>query len=265
MQKSLMHIEPSFVADDQSPELAEPGESALHNPPVPTESFAALDTTSSYARCDAPLAQSSPASGVVVPFICMQLGRSLSSSSANSLRFLDRLDSINHISESVAVMNVGRSTDYCERNAFGFDHKMALRRRFSFICWIGAGTSGTFAPFLAAIVAESTEALDQSILPASPSLSNSTWWRRSHTPASCQSFKRRQQVLPLPQPISGGRYDQGSPVLSTKMMPVSAARLATLGRPPFGLAGSGGNSGSITSQNSSLSIGFAIPRFYRIS
>ncbi len=42
------------------------------------------------------------------------------------------------------------------------------------------------------------------------------------TPASFQSWSRRQQVMPQPQPISAGRSSQGMPVLRTKRMPVRA-------------------------------------------
>jgi hypothetical protein len=63
-------------------------------------------------------------------------------------------------------------------------------------------------------------------------------------PAVAQSRSRRQQVIPLPQPISWGRYSQGMPVFSTNKIPVSAARSGTRGRPPFGLGGSGGSNGA---------------------
>ena len=259
MQKCLVQIKPSFVADDQPLVLAQPCQRALDHPPVLAQLLAALNSFASNPRSDASLPQSTSAPPKVVPFVSMQLEWPLPPSSAYSSGLLDWLDSINHIGKSVTVMNIGRSADYRERNSFGVDHRsvatMALRARFSFIRRIGAGT---FAPFLAAMLAESTAARDQSILPASPSLSSSTWWSFSHTPACCQSRSLRQQVTPLPQPISGGRYSQGKPVFSTKMMPVSAARFGTLGRPSFGLGGSGGNSGSITSHSSSLSIGLAI-------
>ena len=45
-------------------------------------------------------------------------------------------------------------------------------------------------------------------------------------------------------------------------MPVSAARLDTRGRPPFGLGGSAGSSGAIPSHRSSVRSGFAMPRLY---
>ncbi len=48
-------------------------------------------------------------------------------------------------------------------------------------------------------------------------------------------------------------------------MPVSAARFDTRGRPPFGLGGSAGSSGSITSHSSSVRSGFAMLRLYPTS
>ncbi len=255
MEKSLVNVQPTLITDNQPLELVEPGERALYNPPVPAQPFTTFYATPSYPRSNAPRLQSSSASRVIVPLISMQLARPLPSSSAQHSPLLYGLDSVHYISESVGVVHVSRSADYRERYSSGFDHNMALRRRFALICGV---RPCTLPPFLAATVALSTEARDQSILPASPSLSSSTWCRRSHTPASCQSLRRRQQVEPLPQPISGGRYDHGKPVLSTNIMPVSAARLDTRGRPPFGLGGSGGKSGSITSHSSSLNIGFAM-------
>jgi hypothetical protein len=255
MQKSLVNVQSTLVPNNQPLELVEPGKGALHNPAVPAQPLAALYSSSGNSRSYASLAQRSPAPLKVVPFVSVQLGRPLPSSPAKQRSLLDRLDSINHVSKSVRVVNVGRCADYGERNSLGVDHNMALRTRFALICGV---RPCTLPPFLAGTLAESTAARDQSILPASPSLSNSTWCKRSHTPAACKSLSRRQQVLPLPQPISGGKYDQGKPVLSTNMMPVRAARFDTRGRPPFGLAGSGGKSGSITSHSPSVSNGFAI-------
>lgn len=250
-----MDVQPPLISDNQALELVEPCEGTFDNPPVPAQPLAALHSSSGNPRNYAPLAECSPAPLKVVPFVSVQLGGSLPSSSAKHSPLLDGLDGVHHISKSVGVVNVSRSADYGERDTFGFDHNMALRTRFALICGV---RPCTLPPFLAATLAESTAARDQSILPASPSLSKSTWCNFSHTPASCHSLRRRQHVLPLPQPISGGRYDQGKPVLTTKMMPVRAARFDTRGRPPFGFAGWGGNSGSITSHSSSVSNGLAI-------
>src|SRR5215218_7945941 len=87
---------------------------------------------------------------------------------------------------------------------------------------------------------------------ASPRRSKSTRCSFSHTPASSQSRRRRQQVLPEPQPISWGSISQGMPLLRTKMMPDKAARSSTRGRPPRGFGGSGGSRGSMSSHSSSV-------------
>jgi hypothetical protein len=125
---------------------------------------------------------------------------------------------------------------------------MALRARFAAIRRVRADGD---APFLAETLALSSAARLQSIRSAAPSRSRSARWSRSQTPACCQSRSRRQQVTPEPQPISGGSSSHGMPLLSTKRMPVRAARSGTRGRPPLGLGGSDGNSGSMMAHNSS--------------
>jgi hypothetical protein len=64
--------------------------------------------------------------------------------------------------------------------------------------------------------------------------------------------------MPLPQPISCGKYSQPQPVRNTNKMPVSARRFSIGGRPPLGLTFAGGNSGSIRFHNASVSSGLAI-------
>jgi len=67
---------------------------------------------------------------------------------------------------------------------------------------------------------------------------------RSQTASCCQSRRRRQQVIPDPQPSSFGNICHGIPLRSTTRMPVTPARSGTGGRPPFGRGGEGGRSGS---------------------
>ena len=60
------------------------------------------------------------------------------------------------------------------------------------------------------------------------------WCSFCHTPAACQSRKRRQQVMPLPKPRDGGRFSQGMPVSRTNNIPLSAASslmVRVLGQP----------------------------------
>ena len=140
-----------------------------------------------------------------------------------------------------------------QRDAAGIRKEMMLRARLAAIRRIRAGV---VPPFFAGTLLESRAARDQSSWPASPNASSSTWWSAYHTPASCQSRSRRQQVMPLPQPISCGSISHGMPLFRTKMIPVRQARSGTRGWPPLGLGRSGGRSGSITAQSSSLTNGF---------
>jgi hypothetical protein len=159
-------------------------------------------------------------------------------------------------------MDIGGRQGYGERDSVSVGHNVALRARFATIRWIRPGFS---APPGAGTLAESSDARDQSIRSACPSLSSSTWCTRRHTPASCQSRRRRQHVIPLPHPISCGSISQGIPLRSTNRIPVSATRFGTRGRPPFGLGGSGGSSGSMIAHSPSGSNGFAMRLLYHTS
>jgi hypothetical protein len=68
-----------------------------------------------------------------------------------------------------------------------------------------------------------------------------------------------EQVMPEPQPSSCDSISQGIPLLSTKMMPLSALRSSTRGRPPLGFAGSAGSKGAMTAHSSSVTSCCAIP------
>lgn len=93
----------------------------------------------------------------------------------------------------------------------------------------------------------STTALDQSIWPPRESQFNRAKWIRSQTPACCQSRKRLQHVIPDPQPISCGNISHGMPLRRTNKMPLRQARSDNRGLRPFGLGGSCGKRGSISS------------------
>jgi hypothetical protein len=76
----------------------------------------------------------------------------------------------------------------------------------------------------------------------------------------CQSRKRRQHVMPDPQPSSCGSSPQGIPLRRTKRMPMRHARSGIRGRPPFGRVGGTGRSGAIRSHNRSGNSTAAINR-----
>src|SRR5215218_3359503 len=237
MEERLVDVVSALVAHRKPAILAQPSQRTLHHPPVPSQLLARVDPTAGDACLYAPLPQGLAAAGEVVGFVGMQL-----------LGALARLDAIHGLFQNLRVMDVGGAEDYREREASSVCHNMALRARLSLIRRIRAGSS---APLFAGTLAESKEALSQSIRSASPKRSKSTRWSSSHTPASCQSRNLRQQVDPDPQPISFGSISQGMLLFKTKTMPARAARSSMRGLPPLGFGGSSGNRGSMISQSSS--------------
>jgi len=226
---------------------------SLHHPTMPTQLLTRLDALACDAWRDASPSKLPSLVARVIGFVGMQLRGPFSGAAA---RALDWANSINGFFQHPYVVDVRPRQSYRERDALAFDHKMALRALFAAIRWI---LPGLIAPPTAATLEESSDALDQSMRSASPKRSSSIWCNFFQTPASCHSRSLRQQVIPLPQPISGGRYSHGSPVESTKRMPRSTSRFAMRGLPPLVLGGSGGSNGSMTAQSSSVINGFAMP------
>ena len=254
-----MDVISSLIANLQPTMAIEPGQCPLHHPAVAPEALAGVDAPPGNARSDASLSQGLPTAGEVIGFVRVQLVRSLPRSPS---RTFDRFNGIDRRLQHLGVMDIGRRLGYGERDPVSVCHNMALRARFAAICRIRSGFS---APPGAGTLAESSDARDQSIWSASPSRSSSIWCILRHTPASCQSRKRRQQVMPLPQPISWGSISQGMPLRNTNRIPVNAARFATLGRPPLGLGGSGGSNGSMIAHSSSGNSGFPMRLLYHKS
>src|SRR5215211_6721954 len=248
MEERLVDVRPPLIAHRQPAILAQPRQRTLHHPPVPSQLLARVDPTAGDAWGYIPPPQGLPAAGEVVGFVGVQLLRALARPSGFPTRPLDRLDAIHGLLQNLRVMDVCGAENYCERDTSSVCHNMALRVRLSLICRIRAGS---LAPLLAGTLAESKEALSQSIRSASPRRSKSTRCSSSHTPTSCQSRNLRQQVDPDPQPISSGSISQGMPLFNTKTMPARAARSGTRGLPPLGFDGSSGNRGSMISQSSS--------------
>jgi len=248
----------TLIADSKPTIVVQPGKGALNHPSMPAQSLAALHSFACYAAFDPSLAKSRSTSSVVIRLVSVPLVWTKARTPPLTTRALDRLDAVHHLFKHHTVMDVSTGQFHTKGYSFGFDHNVALRARFALICGVAPNSRGFGIPFftpLARTVSESKLALDQSILSASPKRLSSARCSLRHTPACCQSRNLRQQVTPLPQPISWGSISQGRPLRSTKMIPARAARSGTRGRPPFGLGGSWGRSGSIISHNSSVTNG----------
>ena len=216
-----MDVRPPLIAHHQPAILAQPRQRTLHHPPVPSQLLARVDPTAGDAWGYIPPPQGLPAAGEVVGFVGVQLLRALARPSGFPTRPLDRLDAIHGLLQNLRVMDVCGAENYCERDTSSVCHNMALRVRLSLICRIRAGC---LTPLFAGTLAESQEALSQSIRSASPRRSKSTLWSSSHTPASCQSRKRRAAGRTRSAAISFGSISQGMPLFKTKTMPARATR-----------------------------------------
>lgn len=244
-----MNILSALVANPKPAELGSPGMGPLDYPTMPPEAVFGLDPFACDAGADTAFPARTAAPGVVVTLISVQLVRTKSwpaSWSGNGR------NAIQQIVQNFGIVNVGGCQEHSQRNTFSIDEKMVFRARFAFVRRVGPSL---FGPFFAATVAESTAARLQSISPARPNFSKNTRCRRCQTPAVCHSLSRRQQVIPLPQPISLGSISQGMPLRRTNRIPVRAARSDTRGRPPFGRGFSEGNKGAICSHSLSSRIG----------
>jgi hypothetical protein len=255
-----MDVVSALIADREPAILRKPGQCALHYPPVPTQFAAALYALSCYAALYPALSQSSLALFVVVGFVGVQFLGTLPRSAPTGT--LDGLYSVDEFFEDHRVVDVCGRENYRQWDALSVRNKVALRALLSFIRRIRCGF---WTPLLAGMEAESSEARSQSIWSASPRRSSKMRCSLSHTPASCHSLRRRQQLIPDPQPISFGSISQGMPLLRTKTMPVRAARSSMRGLPPWGFGGSGGRSGWMVSHISSVTSSLAMYSAYPIN
>ena len=251
-EEGLVDVGAAFVAHAQTPKAVEPGKGAFDHPAMTTEVSRTVLPAPGDAREDAARPQGCPAAGIVVAFVGVELLGPMAWSSTSARNGWHRIDGC---FEHFGVMHVGGREYRCQGQPAALYHKVALRARAAAIDRIRAGF---LAPFCAGIEHESRHARLQSSRSASARRCKSTQCKTSHTPCSCQSRSRRQQVMPEPQPISGGSSSHGVPVRSTKMMPVSTARSGSRGRPPRGRGWVGGKIGSTSSQSLSLTNGLAI-------
>ena len=172
------------------------GQRPFHDPPVPPKPCTALDTAPSDAGLGVAAGQSATAAAMIVSLVGVELAGPAPGWSPG---LPDGRDGIDHLFQHDAVMNVGSCQADCERNALRIGDDVPLGARLAAIRRVWTCRR---APLLAATEALSRAARLKSMALRRPRRSRRTRWRRSHTPAFCQSRRRRQQVIPEPQPIS---------------------------------------------------------------
>ena len=209
IEEGLVQLFSSFIPDRQAAVVVEPGHRALHDPTVAPQPSPVLDPLARDADLDAAAMQVAAAVPHVVALVRVQLVRAAAWPAAGPL---DRSDRLHDGLEDRLVWALRPGQARRQWEAPAVDRDMPLGARLAAIGRIRADGS---PPFFARRLALSTHTRDQSIRSAAPSLSRRTRWRACHTPASCQSRSRRQQVLPLPQPSASGNAFQPMPVLRT--------------------------------------------------
>lgn len=254
-EESAVHVAVALVADTEAAELMEPAERALDDPALAAQAAAVGRAAFREVRHDALGAQARAVGRAIVGAVAVEAA----DLGAQPVGQIDE-----QREELAGVVVVGRRD---------------RRRQWDALCvgqdvMLGAGLGPVDRvrprlgpPKTARTLLESTATRDQSIFPARSSRRMSAVCSRSHTPAASHARRRRQQVIPLPQPSSCGKSSQPMPVFKTKMIPASARRSSMRLRPGYRRRrGFGtGNSGAISSHNLSSTSGFAIPRVDHIS
>lgn len=246
-----MDVDSPFVANPKTAVLMEPADRALDDPAGGAETAAVCGPAMGEHGLNVPLSQLGLVRLRVVRAVALDARRAEARAPAFALERRDGVDEREELGDVVSIRTSERDH---QREALRFGEDMVLAARPRAIRRIGTRLG---PPFTARMLELSTTARDQSIWPAWWNASSSARWSFFHAPAACQSRSRRQQVIPDPQPISLGRYSQGQPLISTKMIPVNAARSGTRGRPVF-CRDRRGRCGSISSHSASSTKGFAI-------
>ncbi len=235
-----------LIPNSQSAELMQPSNTAFDHPASFPQTAAMRCSPSRQFAVNTTHLQSVAMRLRIVSPITLHTPRFSTRASSFTRNWRDRIHQWQQLSDVVAV---GLGQHHAQRNAVRFDEDMVLAARFT---PIGRVWACFFPPCTARINELSTITRDRSSLSAPRSCDNNTACSRSQTPAFCQSRKRRQQVMPDPQPISCGNISHGMPVCNTNRIPVRARRSSNRLRPGYRCRrGVTGSSDSIIDQSPS--------------
>ena len=252
-----MNIVSFFITNPKPPILVQPGKTPLYNPAINPQAAAVFSPAFGQHRDNSFFPQLTAMVFAIIAAISQQAIRFFDGAAHLTGHRGNRLYQRHQLRH---IMTIGAGHPDGQRNPLSFRYQMVFRAFFSAIRGIGAGFC---PPKTARTEAESTTAREKSIWSACRNLFNKRRWILSHTPASCQSRSRRQQVMPLPHPISLGKSSQPMPVLRTNKIPVKAARSGMGFRPGYRKRRFRfGMTGSIISHKSSSKIGFAMSRLH---
>ena len=251
----------AFGAHEPAAVAVQPGEVALDPPADPSQPRARLDAFAGAARGDPTAAEPGAVVAGGGAQLCGELVGPLAWAARAAAGLRERRAGIDQALEPGALVHGGRRAAHGQRRAPPLDDQVVVRPGRA---PVGGVRPRRGAPPLAGMREASALARRQSSFPAAARRGRRVRCRRSQTPARCQSRTRFPSVMP-PQPNSCGKYSQGRPVLSTKLLPARATRLGTGGRPRVPGGRVGGSSGSATAHRSSLTSSLAIPQAAHVS
>jgi hypothetical protein len=252
MEEGSMKVVAALEANEEATVAVQPGEATFDDPAVAAEFGAGVDARPGDPRRDVSATEGRAARAASVGLVSMQLVRA---SARPATRALDGWDSIDDVKQDRPLVDIGGGQEADQGDTLSVGYQMVFGPWSATIGRVRANGLGQRPPFFSPLpgtVELSMLARLQSIRSASPKRSSKARCRAHQTPASCQSRSRRQHVIPLPHPISCGRYSHWMPVFNTNTIPVKQARSGTRGRPAFFFGRGFGNNGATTSHNSSL-------------
>ena len=238
--EALPHRRGAFVADLQTPAVAQRGQALLDHVAALARAAAVGGAAGREQRLDPPPNHLFDRACKPVAPVDQQL---VGLAPWPTPRALDLRQCVEHRDRRHLVPHVRRGRVDPPRRASGVGHQVALTAVFTAIRGVRPGVA---PPFTARTEAESITAVEPSNPPALPRCCRINRCSRSQTPAAVQSRIRRQQVEPLTPKHSVGRSCHPMPVLSTKMMPPRHRRSSTKSLPPAGCAGCGGKRPTIS-------------------
>ena len=241
MKEAHIHSNQAFVADYQSAEIAQPGESPLDFPAVLVSllDFWRLFSTFTVPaerdqEADPPISQAgSQFVRIISPIADEALGPTPWATTALPGHF----DSFQSLLRQFYFRGRCRGNGASQRNTLAVDHHHPLR------ALPPLGWADAVAPFFAGAKLASIKASSQSRRPLASSRDRNVRHIFSQISCSSQAFSRRQQVDGLGYLL--GKSCQGAPVRRIHRIPSKTSRLSALGRPPLEPGLSDGNKGVI--------------------
>ena len=256
-----MDAGPTFVAHIQPPETVQPRDRALNDPAGATQAAAVHRAALGQLGANAAAVEIVTMGLRVVGAVALHDARLSQGAARTSAQRGNALHQGDQLGD---VVTIRRCQSRDDRNPLRVGEKVVLTPR---LAAIGRVRSSFFPPRSARNEELSTTARARSNSPRRCNSASRTVCNRVQTPARCQRTRRRQQVVPEPQPISRGSMFHGKPLRSTNRMPVSTARSGIGFRPAYWRFRRRrfGSSGSMWLHKSSSSNGLVMHDRLRVS